>query len=132
MLPLWWEHSFEGSDPPKIGSETDSEGQRREKTQKIGSGAVSGHTFSAPGPFLVDFGAPAGSKNEPKSANLTKVVSTFGVIFLKLLCEPVWRRSGTVLGGSGDAPGTLPEGFWRHSERFFSRKYAAKTTAKIV
>ena len=75
VLPLWWEPSFQGSDPPKIGSETDSERQRREKTQKIGSGAVSGHTFSAPGPFLVDFGAPAGSENEPKSANSTNTRS---------------------------------------------------------
>ena len=80
VLPLWREHSFAGSDPPKIGPESDSERQRREKTQKIGSGAVSGHTSSATGPFLVDFGAPAGSKNEPKSANSTITVSTFGVI----------------------------------------------------
>ena len=32
VLPLWWEHSFQGSDPPKISPETDSERQRREKT----------------------------------------------------------------------------------------------------
>ena len=63
VLPLWWEHSFQGSDPPKIGPETDSERQRREKTGKIGSGAVCGRTFSVPGPFLVDFLVPAGSQN---------------------------------------------------------------------
>ena len=32
VLPLWWEHSFQGSDPPKISPETDSERQRREET----------------------------------------------------------------------------------------------------
>ena len=71
MLPLWWEHSFEGSDPPKIGSETDSERQRREKTQKIGSGTVSGRTFSAAGPFLVYFLGPAGSQKWLKTGILT-------------------------------------------------------------
>ena len=67
VLPLWWEHSFGGSDPPKIGPESDSERQRREKTTKIASGAVSGRTFSPPGPFFVDFGLPAGSPKSPKN-----------------------------------------------------------------
>ena len=60
VLPLWWEQHFQGSDPPKIDSESDSERQRREKPTKIGSGAVSGRTFSVPGLFLVDFRFPAG------------------------------------------------------------------------
>ena len=67
MLPLWWEYDFQGSDPSKICSESDSEWQRREKMLKIASGAASGRTFSAPGPFLVDFGLPAGSQNRPKT-----------------------------------------------------------------
>ena len=61
VLPLWWEHSFQGSDPPKIGPESGSERHRQEKPTKIASGAVSGRTFSLPGPFFVDFGIPAGS-----------------------------------------------------------------------
>ena len=68
VLPLWWEHNFEGSDPPKIDSERDSERHRREKSTKIASGAVSGRTFSLPDPFFVDFGLPAGSQNDPKNA----------------------------------------------------------------
>ena len=46
VLPLWWEHDFEGSDPPKIGPESDSERQRQEKSIKIASVGVSGRTFS--------------------------------------------------------------------------------------
>ena len=61
------EYDFEGSDPPKIGPESDSERQRQEKTIKTGSGAVSGRTFSSEDPFLVDFGLPAGSQNDAKT-----------------------------------------------------------------
>ena len=67
VLPLRWEHNFQGSDPPKIGSESDSERHRQEKSTKIASGAVSGRTFSLPGSFFVDFGLPAGSQNRPKT-----------------------------------------------------------------
>ena len=67
VLPLWWEHNFQGSDLPKIGSESDSERHRQEKSTKIASGAVSGRTFSLPGSFFVDFGLPAGSQNRPKT-----------------------------------------------------------------
>ena len=66
VLPLWWEHNFEGSDPPKIDPESDSEQHRREKSTKIASGAASGRTFSLPRPFFVDFRVPAGSQNRPK------------------------------------------------------------------
>ena len=62
VLPLWWEHSFGGSDPPKIDPESDSERHRQKKTTKIGSGAVSGRTFSLPGSFFVDFGVQPGSR----------------------------------------------------------------------
>ena len=68
VLPLWWEQHFQGSDLPKIDSESDSERQRQEKSTKIASGDVSGRTFSLPGPFFVDFGLPAGSQNRPKTA----------------------------------------------------------------
>ena len=69
VLPLWWEHSFGGSDRPKIGPESDSERHRREKTTKIASGAVSGRTFSPPGSFFVDFGLPAGPQKSQKTAS---------------------------------------------------------------
>ena len=72
VLPLWWEHNFEGSDPPKIDPESDSERHRREKSTKIASGAVSGRTFSLPGPFFVDFRVPAGSQNRPKTVPCKK------------------------------------------------------------
>ena len=38
---------FQGSDPPKIGPESDSERQPQEKTTKTASGAVSRRTFSS-------------------------------------------------------------------------------------
>ena len=67
VLPLWWEHNFQGSDPPKIDPEGDSERHRQEKSIKIASVAVSGRTFSSPGSFLVDFGLPAGPQNGTKT-----------------------------------------------------------------
>ena len=67
VLPLWREHNFEGSDPPKIDPESDSERHRQEKSTKIASGAVSGRTFSLPGLFFVDFGPPAGAQNDVKT-----------------------------------------------------------------
>ena len=57
----------------RIGPESDSERHRREKSTKIASGAVSGRIFSPPGPFLVDFGLPAGSQNGAKTASRKKV-----------------------------------------------------------
>ena len=63
VLPPWREHNFQGSDPPKNDPEGDSERHRQEKTTKIASGAVSGRTFSLPGPFFVNFGLPAGIQN---------------------------------------------------------------------
>ena len=55
VLPLWWKHSFQGSDRPKIGPESDSERYRQGKTTKTDAGAVLGRNFSALGPFFVDF-----------------------------------------------------------------------------
>ena len=68
VLPLWWEHNFEGSDPPKIDPESDSERHRRKKMQKIVTGTVSGRTFLSRAWFFVDFGLPAGFQNCQKNA----------------------------------------------------------------
>ena len=35
VLPLWWEHNFEGSEATKIGLESDSERHRRKNCQKV-------------------------------------------------------------------------------------------------
>ena len=63
MLPLWWEHSFQGLDLPKIDLEIDCERQRRTTSKKIASDAVSERTFSVPDSFLVDFGTALGSQD---------------------------------------------------------------------
>ena len=63
VLPLWWEHSFQGLDLPKIDLEIDCERQRRTTSKKIASDAVSERTFSVPGSFLVDFGVQLGSQD---------------------------------------------------------------------
>ena len=81
MLPLWWEHNFLGSDPPKIGAESVSELLLLEKTTKIASGAVSGRTFSPPGAFFVDFGLPAGTRKSPKTSPEVYRHLIFDVIF---------------------------------------------------
>ena len=66
VLPLWWVHDFQGSDPPKIGAESDSERQRQEKTPKTASSTVSRRTFSPQGSLFVDFGLPGRSPKSPK------------------------------------------------------------------
>ena len=63
VLPLWWEHSFRVSDPPKIDPDSDSERQRQEKTTKTASGDVSGRTFSLAGPFWSILGFRLGPEN---------------------------------------------------------------------
>ena len=63
VLPLWWEHSFQGLDLPKIDLEIDCERQRRTTSKKIASDAVSERTFSVPGSLLVDFGVQLGSQD---------------------------------------------------------------------
>ena len=76
VLPLWWEHSFQGLDLPKIDLEIDCERQRCTTSTKIASDGVSERTFSVPGWFLVDFGVPLGSQNRSPRP-------TFSVFFQK-------------------------------------------------
>ena len=96
------EHDFEGSGPPKIGPQSDCERQQQEKTTKTASGDVSGRTFSAPGPFFVDFGAPAGSQDRPKTAPSKNYPSPFWLRKL-FFCISVARVCS----------GWVPDAFWR-------------------
>ena len=86
----------------KIGSESDSERKRQEKTTKTASGAISGRTFASPGSFSVDFGVPAGRQNWQKTAPeqhdsyfFTALFRFFGVLFARV-CS-----------------GSVPDRFWR-------------------
>ena len=120
MLSLRWEHNFGRSDPPKIDPESDSERHQQEKLSKIASGAVSGRTFSLPGPFLVDFRVPARAKNRPKTVPCKShdvCWSGQKLIFLNFLRSGVFRKGpGAIL----EAPGTLPDQILR---RFFTKLY---------
>ena len=107
VLPLWWEHNFQGSDPPKIGPESDSERHRQENSTKIASGAVSGRTFSLPGSFLVDFGLPAGTQNIAKTSPGKKELWIFFVrklifcfFFVRARSERVPERFRSLRGPS--------------------------------
>ena len=111
VLPLWWEHNFEGSDPPKIDPESDSERHRREKSTKIASGAVSGRTFSLPGPFFVDFGVPAGSQNRPKTGPEAGISQFRGHIFRFLVLPSLRQAPGPLPEAPGTLPSTISEGF---------------------
>ena len=51
VLPLWWEHSFQGLDLPKLDLEIDCERQRCTTSTKIASDGVSERTFSVLGWF---------------------------------------------------------------------------------
>ena len=119
MLPLWWEHNFEGSDPPKIDPESHSERHRREKLTKIASGAVSGRTFSLPRPFFVDFRVPAGSQKRPlqKLGRLLERAKIVFFAFSSLGRVPEGSRSDS--GGSGDPPGPDFDKIFHKALRFF-------------
>ena len=60
MLPLWWGHNFEGSDPQKIGPESDCERHARKKSKENASNTVCDCTFSVPGTFSVAVRVPRG------------------------------------------------------------------------
>ena len=96
VLPLWREHNFQGSGPPKIGSESGSERHRREKSTKIASGAVSGRTFSFPGSFFVDFGVPAGSQKSLKTDPEAGISQLLGTVFCFFCVFFARARSGRV------------------------------------
>ena len=80
---------------------------------------------------MMILGLRPGPRIIPKVPISQEIIGTFGVILPKLFRESVRRCSGTVLGGPGDAPRTLPEGFWRHFGIPCPRKSVAKTFAKI-
>ena len=63
VLPLWWEHNFKGSDPPKIHMESDFERGWLEKSLRTAPGAILRNAFFALGRFFIDFGVPLGSQN---------------------------------------------------------------------
>ena len=92
----------------KIGPESDSERKRQEKTTKTASGAVSGRTFSSPGPFFVDFGLPAGPQKSQKNAPQkirSRLFSSGNRFFAFSSLGRVPEGSRTDSGGSGDPPG---------------------------
>ena len=61
VLPLRWEHNFQGSDPPKIDLECDFERRWLDKSMKTALGAILGSAYVAQGRFFIDFGVPIGS-----------------------------------------------------------------------
>ena len=73
--------------------------------------------FSALNRFWVDFWAPAGSQNEPKSSNFAEDGQHFWRYFFEVVLrgclQTFWDRSGRLRGRSGDPPGGFPEAFWR-------------------
>ena len=112
VFPLWWKHNFEGSDPQKIGPESDSERHRQENTTKNASGAVSGRMFLAPGPFLVDFWAALGSQNGRLGPTFGRLSRLFGPLLVDMWRFFAQGCSGRVLGSILGVLGGLPGWFW--------------------
>ena len=77
VLPLWWEHSFQGLDLPKIDLEIDCERQRRTTSKKIASDAVSGRMFSVPGSVFGRFWGPPWVAGRPLWADFRPTFVTF-------------------------------------------------------
>ena len=103
---------FSRSDPPKIGPESDSERQRQEKTTKIASGAVSGRTFSPPGPFLVTFGTHLAPKMDAFGPTFGRLSRLFGPLLVDMWIFFARGCSGRLLGSILGVPGGLPGWFW--------------------
>ena len=98
--------------PAESGPESDSERQWQEKPTKNASGDVSGRTFSLAGPFLVDFGLPAGPQNRPKidpeawdRLSERRLFSSGNRFFVFSSLGRVPEGSRTDSGGSGVPPG---------------------------
>ena len=113
VLSLWREHDFQGSDPPKIDLESNSERRWSKKSMKTASGAVLGSAFFAPGRFFVDFGVPLGSQTGLFGATFGRLSRLFGQLWVTMCFSFDRGCSGTVLGSILDASGCLPVGIFR-------------------
>ena len=81
VLPLWWEHSFQGSDPSKIDLECDFERRWLEKSMKTVSDAILGSAFVAPGRFLVHFWLQLGSQTGLFGPTFGRLSRLFGQLW---------------------------------------------------
>ena len=113
MLPLSWEHDFQGSDLPKIDLESNSERRWSKKSMKTASGAILGSAFFAPGRFFVDFGLPLGSQTGHFGATFGRLSRLFGQLWATMCFSFDRGCSGTVLGSILDVSGCLPVGIFR-------------------
>ena len=80
--------------------------------------------------FLGSKWDPAGAPKFPQKCKITNRGEGCGALlrvkFSKWLCQPVWRRSGTVLGCSGDTPGGFLGAFWGIFPEKVNRKNLVK------
>ena len=113
MLPLWWEQSFQASDPPKIDLECDFERRWCKKSMTTASGAILGSAFFAPGRFFIDFGVPLGSQTGHFGPTFARLSRLFGQLWATMCFSFDRGCSGTVLGSILGVSGCLPGGIFR-------------------
>ena len=65
MLPLWWEHSFQGAGARKNSLKRDSEQHRRQTSTKNAANAICGSIPALSDSLSVDFGGPRGLPEAP-------------------------------------------------------------------
>ena len=101
------EHDFEGSDPPKIGAESDSERQRQDKTQKPLPAPSPDALFCPRTCFLSILGSRPRPKMAPKAVpakNSTGILAAENQFFEFSSLRRVPEGSRTDSGHSGDPP----------------------------
>ena len=81
VLPLKWEHDFQGSDHPKIDLECDFERRWSKKSMTTASGAILGSAFFILGRFFIDFGVQFGSQTGLFGSTLGRLSRLFGQLW---------------------------------------------------
>ena len=81
VLPLWWEHDFQGSEPPRIDLECHLEQRWSKKSMKTASGGILGSAVFAPGRFLVDFWVQLGFQTGLLGPTFGRLSRLFGELW---------------------------------------------------
>ena len=136
MLPLWREHNYQGSGPPKINPKTDSERQRHKKTQKIASTPSPDALFQPRARFWLILGSRPGLRIAPRPTSKSTFqvrVCTPKIDFLRCLrSDTFWKSPEPHPKASGTRSERISGMFFTLWEQFseLTRYWAARSLSR--